>query len=174
LLAGDFLIDCFDELPLGRHYWKPVILARNYNQNLVCDHTLPSWTDWKRALGLDADLVTIASFRHGSEDSRDADILYQVSIWPSSEHIQRFVSGSGDEDRNVFQCSESGFVERCFKGLPDEVNNGLFSTYSLHAQKFPLPIRNSVQRSVLARAAVAMRSMCAEIRFPRFKTVFLS
>lgn len=143
-------------------------MDRGFNASIDTQHRLTGWENWKAALlareagtSVRSDAVRwIASFRHGSEDSRDADVLYQVSSWPSRNEIQRFCSGSGQQDRNLF-CVTDGAVSRCWKGLPDEVNNALFTTYHLHCQEYMLPIKAKVMRSVVGRVVVSLRSMYA-------------
>jgi hypothetical protein len=100
----------------------------------------------------------IAWFLHGSEDSRDVDKLYQFKEWPSKGALQAFSYGTS-EDRNVFAVSPRGYVSRCVKGLPDEVNNGIYYTYKLHKQDFPLPLLGLSNRCVVLRVVVAMRAM---------------
>lgn len=167
VLTGDFFVDAFESAPDKESNWHPVLLLTEYNGSLDIPMKLSSWCDWKAGLGLagtasttaeNSGLKPIASFRHGSEDSRDSDVIYQVSEWPAADQIQRFVSGSGVEDRNVILVSD-GFVQTCFKGLPDEVQNALLATTPLHKQLFPLPLKERAHRSVIARAVVAVRSM---------------
>lgn len=166
LISCDFIIDTFESLPDSTS-WTPIVLSAPFNASIEASLRIRDWTEWKSALPMKiaekATFEWIAHFRHGSEDSRDRDVLYQVAKWPSNDvanvAIQSFVSGVGDEDRNIFSVNEDGFVCRCWKGLPDEVNNGLYSTYSLHSQSFPLPIVSKTQRSVISRVVVALRAM---------------
>lgn len=54
------------------------------------------------------------------------------------------ISKGVEEDRN-FLVLENHVVKDCFKGSPDENNNGLFLTYDFHKQKFtPNPIGTNV------------------------------
>jgi hypothetical protein len=62
-----------------------------------------------------------------------------------------------------------GYVLDCHRGLPDEVNNELYTNYSLHTQLHALPIVGKVQRCVPLRLVVAFRSLLIRIR--RLETV---
>jgi hypothetical protein len=107
----------------------------------------------------------IAYFRHGSQDSRDIDVLYQFEKMPDNETILNFERGSGDEDRNIFTVdSTTGIVKECHRGIPDEVNNALLATYPLHEQKFVLPIRRKLPRAVIARTVVCIRVILITLR----------
>ncbi len=71
---------------------------------------------------------------HGSEDSLDIDVLYFVSNMPDVQAGLKFCA-SKQENRNVAQLRD-GIVIECLKGLPDEVNNSVFTTYELHPEVF--------------------------------------
>jgi len=134
--------------------WKQVIVDRPFNKVVPVvgsDSSLrmSSLIDWKKLIedynkifnNFDAhDDYTapqefIAYFRHGSQDSRDLDVLYQFEKMPNKETILNFERGSGNEDRNIFTVdSVSGVVTACHRGIPDEVNNALLATYGLHEQ----------------------------------------
>ena len=137
--------------------WKQAIVETSYNTSTEFGNVvrMSSLTDWKKIIECkfnntnsntsdstkDVSMTDpyIAYFRHGSQDSRDIDVLYQFEKMPDNETILNFERGSGDEDRNIFTVdSTTGIVKECHRGIPDEVNNALLATYPLHEQ-----VRNS-------------------------------
>jgi hypothetical protein len=94
---------------------------------------------------------------HGSHDSIDIDVYYVFDIMPEFKYCQDFCSDK-DENRNIITIKD-GVVNQCFKGTVDEVNNGLFYTYNLHKQDYPLLITKTVQRDVLIKDIRAFRGI---------------
>eukprot|EP01125_Pyxidicula_operculata_P011777 TRINITY_DN3854_c1_g2_i2.p1 TRINITY_DN3854_c1_g2~~TRINITY_DN3854_c1_g2_i2.p1 ORF type:complete len:339 (+),score=37.70 TRINITY_DN3854_c1_g2_i2:1068-2084(+) len=82
---------------------------------------------------------------------------------PTNKECLNFLSGSGNEDRNIFVLKD-GIVSETYKGLPDEVNNELFTNYTLHKQTFPQPISSKVMRCVPLRVVVALRCILIKLR----------
>lgn len=99
----------------------------------------------------------LGSYIHGSEDSLDRDVVYIVDELPTFTECQEFCSGH-EEDRNLMVIKD-GTVDGCFKGLPDELNNEILVTYSLHDQSFPLLITRKVERDIILRDIRAVRSV---------------
>ena len=75
----------------------------------------------------------IATYVHGSKDSTDVDVIYVFDYLPTTVECKRFCDGQGNKNGNIIVI-EDGIVVASYKGAPDEVNNSLFSTYSLHKQ----------------------------------------
>jgi hypothetical protein len=94
-------------------------------------------------------------FQIGSEDSLDKDMLYVVDEIPSIAEAKK-ICDVGEENRNLIKI-EDGIVVDCYKGSPDETNNALWMTYSLHPQDFPLPIERKVERIILLKLIRASR-----------------
>jgi len=86
---------------------------------------------------------------HGSEDSIDLDVHYVFDKLPEFKYCQEFCS-SKQENRNII-IVENGVVTQCFKGTTDEVNNGLYHTYNLHKQEYPLLINQTLKRDILMK-----------------------
>jgi hypothetical protein len=94
---------------------------------------------------------------HGSEDSEDLDRVYFRAPLPPWRECQRFCAEDPAENRNLAMISDDGVVEDCFKGLPDEVNNGVARTAPLHPQEHESPIRREVARVAPLKMARAAR-----------------
>lgn len=86
-------------------------------------------------------------YLHGSEDSIDKDVYYLFKSLPNARECQAFCNLNKEEDRNIIVIN-NGVVTNCFKGVPDEVNNGLFYTYKLHPQSYPLLVDRTVPRDI--------------------------
>ena len=95
---------------------------------------------------------------HGSADSTDLDVMYVFPQMPDAVECQRFCNEDLRENRNIIVV-ENGVVQSCFKGYPDEVNNALLSTYTLHAQEYPLLIRRPVPRDIFQKDLMATRKV---------------
>lgn len=94
---------------------------------------------------------------HGSEDSLDVDVLYVFNEMPSFKECQNFCSDK-KENRNIIIVN-NGKVENCFKGTPDEINNGLIETYSLHSQKYENILKSKVERDILIKLIRVVRCL---------------
>jgi len=89
-------------------------------------------------------------------------MLYEFESMPENKECKRFTSGT-EEDRNIFVVRD-GLVRECYKGIPDEVNNELYTNYSLHKQNYPLPIKHKIMRCVPVRVVVALKSLLIKLR----------
>jgi hypothetical protein len=96
-------------------------------------------------------------YQHGSKDSLDKDMLYVFDEMPSFKECQEFCSDK-EENRNIIVVKD-GIVTNCFKGTVDEINNGLFNTYKLHEQEYPLIITRKVERNELIKAVRVLRCL---------------
>lgn len=94
---------------------------------------------------------------HGSEDSLDLDVFYVFEKLPTFKECQEFCSDK-EENRNVIAI-ENGVVVDCFKGTIDEINNGLYITYSLHKQDYENAVKKMVQRDVLIKIIRVVRCL---------------
>ena len=99
---------------------------------------------------------------HGSEDSTDVDVVYVVDELPDKAECKTFCAEDKNENRNVLSVRD-GIVEKCFKGTPDEINNSLLRTYSLHEQTSPLIIERPVQRIIPIKVVRAMRIIISHL-----------
>ncbi len=104
---------------------------------------------------------------HGSEDSTDLDRVYFFDEKPSFRACQSFCAES-EENRNI-AVVRGGVVVECFKGLPDEVNNGLLRTSPLHRQEHPSPILRPVTRIIALKVARAARVILTRLTRTSFR-----
>lgn len=95
---------------------------------------------------------------HGSEDSTDLDVIYVFEELPSIPECQQFAQTRKEENINIITIRE-GTVSACWKGHPDEVNNALFHTYSLHHQTHPLVILRQVSRDAFLKDITVTRKI---------------
>jgi len=161
-----------------------VTLARQYDISI-----LDQWKKWKRVMQLSLELNEVLpdipndndtsdnltcepiSFVHGSTDSNDIDRLYLFpNGLPSHTECLRFIQSSGTEDRNLFSVDQSllfsdrKYVNDAQKGLIDEVNNALFSTYPLHKQEHACPIQEKLQRIVPLKVCMTLLNLLIKVR----------
>jgi hypothetical protein len=94
---------------------------------------------------------------HGSEDSLDKDVIYVFDGMPSFKECQELCA-SKEENRNIIVV-QNGIVNNCFKGTVDEINNGLYYTYSLHKQEHPLIIEKLIERDTLIKCVRVLRCL---------------
>ena len=99
---------------------------------------------------------------HGSADSSDLDVMYVFDRMPDQIQCQRFCNEDPQENRNIIVL-ENGVVHSCFKGYPDEVNNALLTTYSLHEQAHPLLIQRPVPRDIFLKDLMATRKVMSHL-----------
>ena len=99
---------------------------------------------------------------HGSADSTDLDVMYVVQTLPTLPQAQDFYRSHPGENCN-FIVIRDGIVDQCLKGHPDEVNNALLSTYSLHRQEHPLLIRRAVPRDVFLKDITMTRKFLSPL-----------
>ncbi len=97
----------------------------------------------------------LARYVHGSEDSLDTDVVYIIDRMPDYNTCQDFCS-STEENRNLAVLRDGEIVE-CFKGAPDELNNGVFYTYNKHQQTDTLLIIHPVRRNIIAKEIGVVR-----------------
>jgi len=107
---------------------------------------------------------------HGSEDSIDTDVYCVFDRMPSYQECQKFCSENPDENRNVIVIND-GVVTDCFKGTPDEINNGLYRTYHLHAQSHPLTIYREVKRDLLLKCIRVLRCFLSHCSRTEYRTL---
>lgn len=106
---------------------------------------------------------------HGSEDSIDIDVYYVFDKLPDFKYCQEFCS-SKDENRNII-IIKNGAVEQCFKGTIDEVNNGLYYTYNLHQQEYPLLINKLLKRDILIKDIRVLRGLLSYLSRTLYRTI---
>jgi len=97
--------------------------------------------------------------RHGSEDSIDEDFYLVVDVIPTKEEFIELKKTS-PLDLNLITI-ENGSVTACLKGLPDEINNSIFTTFDLHSQEIENPITQLVPRDVFPKLSMVIREMLA-------------
>jgi hypothetical protein len=143
--------------------WEHVIFDQHFNQKIQTDKRLFNWSNWKIDLKLD-DAVFVENskkrtyFNHGSSDSNDIDRYYLFDSFPSQEECTNFANGSKDEDRNLIVI-KNGVIQQSFKGRPDECNNALFTTYSLHEQEYPCEVTRKITRLIPTKIISVIRKM---------------
>lgn len=95
---------------------------------------------------------------HGSKDSLDVDVHLVVDRPMTKVEGKALCDGSPFGNANAIYI-EDGVVVWSYKGSPDETNNGLFRTYCLHQQQFPLLVTRTVPRVVGIKAVRTIRGM---------------
>jgi hypothetical protein len=97
------------------------------------------------------------------------DVVY---VWegelPSAQECKRFCSADPGENRNLVVVRE-GVVVECYKGLPDELHNGLLRTVPLHPQGCVLPLGPAVERNIPLKVARAMRLILTRLTRSRWR-----
>ena len=99
---------------------------------------------------------------HGSADSIDLDTVYVFEEMPSFLQCQLFCQSSTSENKNIIVICD-GIVVDCFKGLPDEVNNALYTTYPLHIQEYPLLVNRMVSRDIFLKDITVTRKLLSSL-----------
>ncbi|EFC46862.1 hypothetical protein NAEGRDRAFT_57493 [Naegleria gruberi] len=120
--------------------------------------------------------VEVPFYHHGSKDSSDVDIIYIFKDkLPPENDCNLFIRASGTEDRNLVLIrsedyselksdTDKGYLVDVFKGLVDEANNALFTTYPLHEQKYPCQIRGRVRRLVPLKVCMTLVNLIGKVR----------
>jgi len=104
---------------------------------------------------------------HGSEDSLDRDVYYVFDKMPSFKECQDFCADK-KENRNIIVI-QNGIVVDCYKGTPDEINNGLYYTYHLHQQEAPLLIEKLLERDVLIKSIRVIRCLLSHLSRTQYR-----
>ena len=89
----------------------------------------------------------IAKYIHGSADSIDIDTVYVTTYEFTTQSAKEFCSQQERENSNLVNI-DGGIISKCYKGTPDELNNALLETYSIHKQEYPLLITRKVTRNI--------------------------
>lgn len=113
-------------------------------------------------------MTILARYVHGSEDSRDCDVIYIVDKIPSILESAEFCNADPSENRNI-AIIKGGVIAQCYKGFPDEVNNALLSTYPLHLQYDELLITRALPRDILLKQVSVLRKLLMEMRHTSLK-----
>lgn len=108
------------------------------------------------------EMKIISRYVHGSADSTDTDVVYSVDTLPSLDVCKKFCSASPSENRNLMTVRD-GIVTAVYKGTPDELNNSLLRTYSLHPQTDPLSVTRAVERNVPLKIVRSVRIMLSHL-----------
>ena len=106
---------------------------------------------------------------HGSKDSTDIDIIYVFDYLPSTVECKKFCDGKGNKNGNIIVIND-GIVTASYKGSVDEVNNSLFSTYSLHEQEYPLLITRKIKRDVILKDIRVIRKILSTFTRTQYRT----
>ena len=107
---------------------------------------------------------------HGSADSTDLDTVYVFEEMPSFPQCQLFCQSSTSENKNIIVICD-GIVVDCFKGLPDEVNNALYTTYPLHEKEYPLLVNRTVPRDVFRKDITVTRKLLSSLTRTNLRSV---
>lgn len=110
----------------------------------------------------------IGKFIHGSEDSLDVDIVYQLDEEMDFRLCKKYCE-TLDGNPNLMVVRD-GVVSWCYKGSIDETNNGLFETIPLHEQEFENPIKRKVERNLGLKAIRATRGIISHLSRSCFRT----
>ncbi|KAF0972808.1 hypothetical protein FDP41_009057 [Naegleria fowleri] len=122
------------------------------------------------------DIIEIPYYFHGSKDSVDTDKFYMFTEQlPPESDCNLFIRSSGNEDRNLVVVrredfskltsdTDTGFIADVFKGIPDEANNALFTTYSYHKQDYPCPISGRVRRLIPLKVCYTIINLLSKVR----------
>jgi len=109
----------------------------------------------------------VIKYIHGSEDSIDIDVFYVFNELPDFKFCQEFCSNK-KENRNIITIC-NGVVDQCFKGTADEVNNGLYYTYHLHKQEYPLLVERLLERDMLHKDIRAFRGIFSYLSRTKYR-----
>lgn len=110
---------------------------------------------------------SVIRYVHGSEDSTDVDVMYVFDTLPSTTECKAFCDGK-EENGNIIVVRD-GVVIASYKGSVDEVNNGLFYTYKLHKQDFPLIVKRAVKRDIILKDIKALRKILSEFTRTQYR-----
>lgn len=122
--------------------------------------------------------------RHGSKDSIDEDYFLIVNgsgQLPNKELMA--LKKSVDDfyrkqnfDITIIDINEFGIVTFAFSGTPDEVNNGIFRTFSLHEQPFVSenPVKMLVDRHIELKWARVIRGILTHCSRTQFRDIVKS
>jgi len=112
----------------------------------------------------------IARYIHGSEDSTDLDVVYITDILPEFQKCKSFCDKNPDgENRNLAVITD-GAISSCYKGSPDELNNSLLETYSLHEQTDELLVTHKVPRIKPVKYARAIRIILSHLSRSKYRS----
>lgn len=96
----------------------------------------------------------------GSEDSTDIDSLVVVKKPLSNKDAKEFIKSVSKDNYDINICTvKDGYVDWCYKGTPDELNNCVYITYDLHKQKVKNPVIGLVQRDIGLKAIRTIRGV---------------
>lgn len=115
----------------------------------------------------------------GSDDSEDIDIVVSVPFVPTNQDeasaiCKAYESALQPAYEESVDCVIAEFVDgyivKCNKGTPDELNNCLYYTYGLHEQFFTFPLSGTVTRDThekmyrVIRCVLSYHSRIPELR----------
>ncbi|MCK9429123.1 MAG: hypothetical protein M0R17_03810 [Candidatus Omnitrophica bacterium] len=110
----------------------------------------------------------------GSEDSTDIDIMFFIDKPLKIEECRvlakelKFALGLKYSDVNL--CSvKCGYVNWCYKGTIDEVNNMIAATYKLHKQAHPCPIYEFMPRNINIKIHRVFRGILSHLSRTEFR-----
>lgn len=102
----------------------------------------------------------------GSCSSVDYDVMVFIDNIPSIQESKKLCLNFeedlspilSDKKLNINLARiKDGVIIEVFKGTPDECNNSIFNTYSLHKQFYPLQINKLLPRNIELKTARAIR-----------------
>lgn len=152
--------------PYRNVYKLMQLIERGMDNGVYADNCI-----WKRLL-MNGDSINILGeiifYKHGSENSVDNDVIYVFDELPDKEACRWFCAANKSENRNIITIKD-GVVDKCFKGTPDEINNALLVTYSLHDQVYPMLINRKVDRNKTIKAIRAVRIILSHISRSQYR-----
>lgn len=110
----------------------------------------------------------IAKYIHSSADSIDVDTVYVTTDEFTTQSAKEFCSQQEGENANLVNI-EDGIISNCYKGTPDELNNALMETYSLHEQEYPLLITRKVTRNIPLKLSRSVRTILSHISRSQYR-----
>lgn len=95
---------------------------------------------------------------HGSENSLDTD-AYIIIPQPLSAAQSKALCESYTEINANLICVKDGCVVWSYKGVSDECNNSILSTYNLHQQHYKNPVQHKAQRQYALKMLRTIRGL---------------
>jgi len=113
----------------------------------------------------------------GSEDSLDTDIMVAIDEIPSiadckkmEEKYETIFSKIFKEPNLNFCVVNDNIIIDVYKGTVDEVNNSVYTTYSLHNNEQKCLVGRNVERDILLKAFRVMRVLLSFLSRTEYRT----
>lgn len=113
---------------------------------------------------------------HGSEDSLDVDVYFvvdQLGTFNEAKKLCDELSHKHAVNGNLIVIKDGKVVD-VYKGTVDEVNNSILATYSLHDQRFPMPITKKAERDICLKWLRVIRGILSHCSRTQYRTLVKS